>query len=259
MIKRKSKAEIEALREAGRIVAEVHQLMKEMVRPGVSTGELDERAEAYIRSRGGIPTFKGYHGFPASLCTSINDEVVHGIPSHERILKEGDIIGIDVGVTLKGYVGDGAWTYTVGKVDDEVLKLLKATEESLWRAIDAARVGNRVSDIGHAVESYIAPMGYGIVRDYCGHGVGTQLHEAPQVPNYGRPRRGNRLRRGWTLALEPMINMGSAETVLEDDEWTVTTIDGQPSAHFEHSIAITDEGPLVLTTLDESLHTRFLR
>lgn len=259
MITTKSKSELELMRQAGRIVAEVHRDMREMVRPGITTAELDAYAEARIRAAGAVPTFKGYNGFPATLCTSVNEQVVHGIPSKNTRLKEGDIIGIDVGATFHGYVGDSAWTYAVGEISPELKKLLEATEESLWRAIDAARVGSRISDIGHAVESFIAPRGYGIVRDFCGHGVGTRLHEDPQIPNYGQPGRGLRLRAGWCIAIEPMINLGVETTRTLKDKWTVVTTDGKASAHFEHSIALTPEGPLVLTALTEELYTRFIR
>lgn len=259
MISVKSKSEIEIMRIAGQIVAEVHRDMKEMVKPGVTTADLDSYAEAQIRSKGGIPTFKGYRGFPATLCTSINESVVHGIPSKKNKLKSGDIISIDVGVTYKGYVGDSAWTYPVGEVSEEVQALLNATEESLWKAIDQCRIGNRLSDIGSAVESYIKPLGYGIVRDYCGHGVGSSLHEDPQVPNYGQPGKGPRLREGWCLALEPMVNLGREETKTLNDKWTVVTIDGKPSAHFEHSIAITEDGPLILTALTEVISYKFIK
>ncbi len=258
MIPAKSRSEIEIMREAGRIVAEVHAGMRELVRPGVTTYELDRWAEDKIRSRGAVPTFKGYRGFPASLCTSVNEQVVHGIPSKKVKLKEGDIIGIDVGATYRGYVGDSAWTYAVGQVAPELQALMRATEEALWRAIQAARVGNRIGDIGHAVESYILPLGYGIVRDFCGHGVGTSMHEEPQVPNYGRPGKGPRLKAGYCIAIEPMINLGVEETVVLDDQWTVVTADRKPSAHFEHSIAITREGPMILTALDDSLARKFL-
>jgi methionyl aminopeptidase len=258
MITTKSKSELELMRHAGRIVAEVHRDMREMIRPGVTTGELDAYAEAKIRAAGALPTFKGYNGFPATLCTSINEQVVHGIPSKNTKLKEGDIIGIDCGATYRGYVGDSAWTYAVGEISPVLKKLLEDTEESLWRGINAARVGNRVSDIGAAVEAYIAPRGYGIVRDFCGHGVGTRLHEDPQVPNYGQPGKGLRLRAGWCLAIEPMINLGVETTRTLKDKWTVVTTDGKASAHFEHSLAITPEGPLILTALTDELAFRFL-
>lgn len=259
MITVKSKSELEIMRRAGQIVAEVHRDLKEMIRPGISTWELDAYAEAKIRKEGGLPTFKGYNGFPATLCTSINEQVVHGIPNKNAKLKEGDIIGIDCGVTFRGYIGDSAWTYPVGEIIPEARKLLEATEESLWRAIDAARVGNRLHDIGHAVETYVNQFGYGIVRDFCGHGVGSQLHEDPQVPNYGKAGTGPRIREGWCLALEPMITLGTEETRILKDKWTVVTLDGRASAHFEHSIAVTADGPLILTALTEEISTRFIR
>ena len=257
MITTKSKSELELMRIAGRIVAEVHREVRRMVRPGVTTSELDAFAEDLIRAAGATPTFKGYNGFPATLCTSVNEQVVHGIPSRNVRLKEGDIIGVDCGATYKGYIGDSAWTYAVGEIRPELKALLAAAEESLWRGIGAARVGNRISDIGAAVEGYIQPLGYGIVRDFCGHGVGNKLHEEPQVPNYGEPGRGPRLKAGWCLAIEPMINLGGDTTRILKDKWTVVTMDGKASAHFEHSLAITPEGPEILTTLDEELATRF--
>lgn len=260
MITLKSKSEIELMREAGRIVAEVHRDMKELVRPGVTTWELDQHAEAKIRAAGALPTFKGYNNFPATLCTSLNSQVVHGIPSKSVKLKEGDIIGIDCGATLKGYIGDSAWTYCVGNVHPSLKKLLEVTEASLWAAIDAARVGNRISDIGRAVESIVNPHNYGIVRDFCGHGVGTKLHEDPQVPNYASDReKGLRIKAGLCIAIEPMINMGTARTRMLKDGWTVVTTDNQASAHFEHSIAITEEGPIVLTALNDEIAFRFIR
>jgi len=257
MITIKSKSEIELMRRAGQIVADVHADLKEMICPGITTWELDAYAEHKIRAAGAIPTFKGYGGFPGSLCTSVNEQVVHGIPSKKQVLREGDIIGIDCGATFRGYVGDSAWSYAVGEISEERQKLLAATEEALWRAIDASRIGNRLQDVGHAVESYISPIGYGIVRDFCGHGVGARMHEEPQVPNYGRPGRGPRLKAGWCIAIEPMVNMGVETTKTLKDGWTVITTDGKPSAHFEHSIAITSEGPLILTALTEEISTRF--
>jgi len=258
MIRRKSATELELMRHAGYIVALVHAGLREMVKPGVTTAELDEWAEDKIRSEGVIPTFKGYSGFPATLCTSVNEQVVHGIPSKKVKLREGDIIGIDIGATYHGYVGDSAWSYKVGKVSSEVERLLEVTENALWHGIQAAQVGNRVSDIGWAVESFVAPWGYGIVRDYCGHGVGSEMHEHPQIPNYGPPGKGDRLRPGNCLAIEPMINLGTEKTRTLRDKWTVVTLDGKPSAHFEHSIAVTREGPLILTALTEEISRKFL-
>jgi len=252
MIIRKSKAEIEKMRLAGQVVADVHRELRDIIRPGMNTMELDRLAEARIRKAGAIPTFKGYQGhvtpFPASLCISINEEVVHGIPSVDRILKEGDILSIDCGATLDGYVGDSACTLIVGKTSDEWRLLVERTRESLYKGIAAAMPDNRVGDIGHAVETYAKSFGYGVVEDYCGHGVGRRLHEEPQVPNYGIPGTGKRLKAGWCIAIEPMINLGTQETEELSDYWTVVTLDRKPSAHWEHSIAITDDGPLILTS-----------
>ncbi len=245
----RTKEEIEKIRRAGRIVAEVLRDLREMAQPGVTTRELDRYAEAKIRARGGIPTFKGYRGFPASICTSINEEVVHGIPS-DRKLRAGDIVGIDCGVTLDGYVADAAITVPVGEISEDVQRLLRVTEEALYRAIEQARVGNRLYDISYAVQSYAEAHGYSVVRDFCGHGVGRQMHEDPQVPNFGTPGRGLRLRPGLVLAIEPMLNMGTHEVEIADDGWTVRTVDRQLSAHFEHTIAITERGPIILTALD---------
>jgi methionyl aminopeptidase len=248
MIIRKSKAEIEKMRAAGAIVARTLARLSEMVEPGITTRQLDREAERIIREAGASPTFKGYHGYPASICTSINEQVVHGIPS-ERRLREGDIIGLDCGATYKGYVGDSAVTVPVGNVSDEVKRLLEATRRSLFEAIDRCRAGNRLGDVSHAVQAYVEPLGYGIVRNFCGHGIGRAMHEEPQVPNYGDPGTGKRLREGWVLALEPMINLGNDDVRTLSDGWTVVTIDGKPSAHFEHTIAITEDGPAILTEL----------
>jgi methionyl aminopeptidase len=250
MITRKSKAEIETMREAGKIVAAVHNACKEAAAPGVSTGELDAIAEDVIRSAGAVPTFLGYNGFPASICASINDEVVHGIPSRKRKLSSGDIFKLDVGATLRGMVADAAITFGIGDIPEEVERLLEATRESLFRGIDAARVGNRIYDISHAVESYVAPLGYGIVRDYGGHGVGHRLHEEPHIPNHGPQGKGPRIKPGYCLAIEPMVNLGGDDVKVLSDRWTVVTADGKWSAHFEHSLAVTDDGPLILTLPD---------
>ncbi|GBC83295.1 Methionine aminopeptidase 1 [bacterium HR10] len=249
MVVCRTKEEIEKIRRAGRIVAEVLRDLRQMAQPGVTTRELDRYAEAKIRARGGIPTFKGYRGFPASICTSINEEVVHGIPS-DRKLQAGDIVGIDCGVTLDGYVADAAITVPVGEISEELQRLLRVTEEALYRAIEQARVGNRLYDISYAVQSYAEAHGYSVVRDFCGHGVGRQMHEDPQVPNFGTPGRGLRLRPGLVLAIEPMLNLGTHEVEIAEDGWTVRTVDRRPSAHFEHTIAITERGPVILTTLD---------
>lgn len=246
MIIRKSKREIEKMRAAGQVVASTLMKVIEAVEPGVTLASLDAMAEANIRSFGAAPTFKGYRGFPATLCTSINEEVVHGIPS-SRALQDGDILSVDCGATLNGYIGDSAVTIPVGDVAADVRHLLEVTEGSLYAGIEACVPGNRLFDISHAVQSFVDPHGYGIVRDYCGHGVGRKLHEEPQVPNYGRPGTGPRIKAGWCLALEPMVNLGTHEVETLSDGWTVVTLDRRASAHFEHSIAVTDNGPIILT------------
>lgn len=231
---------------AGQVVADTLAKVIDMAVPGTTLGELDAMAEDNILSKGGYPTFKGYRGFPAALCTSVNEEVVHGIPGARELIS-GDIVSVDCGVTLGGYIGDSAVTIPVGDVDEDIEALLRVTEESLFAGIEAAVVGNRLFDISAAIEASITPHGYGIVRDYCGHGVGRQLHEQPQVPNFGRPKTGPRIRAGWCLALEPMVNLGTHAVTTLDDGWTVVTQDRLPSAHFEHSIAITADGPFILT------------
>lgn len=256
MINLKSKAEIAEMREAGRIVARVHEALREMVRPGVTTAALNARAEEIIRSHNAIPTFLGYphtgkNDFPASTCTSINEVLVHGIPSQRRWLEAGDIISVDVGATYRGWVGDSAWTYAVDVIDDVSQRLLEATEGALWAGIAQAKPGNRLGDISKAVEMYVVQRGFSVVREYTGHGVGRKMHEDPQVLNYV-PRgagRGPRLQPGMTLALEPMVNVGTWRTRILTDGWTVVTADGKRSAHFEHSIAITEDGPQILTVL----------
>ena len=251
MIERKSKTELEKMRRAGQIVASVHKEIFETIRPGMTTLELDTRAERRIRAAGATPTFKGYavgrEVFPATLCISINDEIVHGIPS-SRVLEDGDVVSIDCGATLEGYVGDSAITVQVGTQTEEMTQLIERTRGSLYAGINAARLGNRIGDIGHAVESFVRPFGYGVVEDFCGHGVGRRLHEEPQIPNYGIPGTGRRIKAGWCLAIEPMVNLGTHETLMMDDGWTVVTADGTVSAHYEHSIAITREGPIILTS-----------
>jgi methionyl aminopeptidase len=250
MIVRKSEAEIEAMAKAGRVVADALAIIGEAVRPGVTTKELDEAAEEYIRSQGGAPTFKGYHGFPASICASVNDEIVHGIPG-PKILREGDIVSIDCGAIVDGYHGDAAVTVAVGSASDELLELIRVCEDAMWQGLAAVRAGGRLTDIGHAIETSITSRGaYGIVREYTGHGIGTEMHQEPNVPNFGRPGRGIRLQTGLALAVEPMVNQGSRHTRLLDDGWTVVTADGKRSAHFEHTVAVTADGPWVLTALD---------
>ncbi|SHJ83831.1 type I methionyl aminopeptidase [Propionispora hippei] len=248
MIILKSDREIGYLRDAGQIVAETFVEIKKAVKPGVTTLELDQIAEKYIKSRGAIPAFKGYHGFPGNICASVNEEVVHGIPGLRK-LKSGDNVSIDIGAVINGYNGDAAITVPVGEVDAEMEQLLKVTEESLHKGIEQAITGNRLSDISHAVQSHAEKYGYGVVRDYVGHGIGRNMHEDPQIPNYGSPGHGPRLKSGMTLAIEPMINMGTYEVKALDDGWTVVTLDKKPSAHFEHSIAVTDNGPEILTKL----------
>lgn len=250
MVIRKSRAEIEKMRRAGLVVANTLSALRKMVEPGISTLDLDAFAESKIRAHGAYPTFKGYHGFPASICASVNDEVVHGIPS-PRKLKEGDIIKIDCGATLGGYVGDAAITVGVGQISPELEKLIEVTRDSLFRAKEKMVAGNRLNDVCFAVQEYCEARGYSIVRDYCGHGIGQRMHEDPQVPNYGTPGTGKVLKEGWVLAIEPMVNLGNQDVQTEADGWTVTTVDGLASCHFEHTIAITDDGPVVLTALED--------
>jgi methionyl aminopeptidase len=246
MIIGKSKKELEKMRAAGKLVGEVREAVRAMVKPGVTTLELDRAAEKMIRDAGALPTFKGYHGFPYSICASVNEQVVHGFPS-EYALREGDIFSIDVGVTLNGYVGDTATTVPVGKVEDELLQLIRVTEECLEKAIEQCWPGKHVGDIGYAVQTHAQKFGYGIVRDYVGHGIGRKMHESPQIPNYGKPGTKEKIKAGYVFAIEPMINLGTEATKVLKDKWTVVTLDGRPSAHAEHTIAITEEGPEVLT------------
>jgi methionyl aminopeptidase len=249
MVIRKSKVEIEKMRAAGQIVGQVLRRLTEMVEPGITTRDLDQEAERLIRAAGAYPTFKGYNGYPASICASVNEEIVHGIPGDRR-LKEGDIIGIDCGATLQGYVGDSAVTVPVGKVSEEIQKLVDVTRQSLYEAIAKCHIGNHLGDVGYAVQSYVEPRGYSVVQNYCGHGIGRAMHEDPQVPNYGIPGKDRALREGWVIAIEPMINLGRHHTKQLKDGWTVVTVDGKPSAHFEHTVAITQEGPQILTLPD---------
>lgn len=248
MIIKKSKADIEAMKEAGRVSAKVLREVGACIRPGVSTLELDELAESIIRAEGGIPAFKGYGGFPGSICASVNDQIVHGIPSARIILKEGDIISIDTGATVEGWVGDNAWTYAVGAISPANQRLLDVTEQCMWAGLDAARPGNRLGDIGYAVQRIAEAAGFGVVREYVGHGIGRDMHEDPNVPNFGRSGTGVKLESGMVLAIEPMINRGTHKTKQMSDGWLVCTRDGRPSAHFEKTVAITDDGPVVLTT-----------
>ncbi|RJO73238.1 MAG: type I methionyl aminopeptidase [Myxococcales bacterium] len=247
MIHLKSSDEIERLFEAGQIVRVVHDALEKLIAPGISTAELDAEAEAIIRRHGGIPAFKGYRGYPATICASINEEVVHGIPSPKRKLKEGDLLGIDLGVILNGWIGDAARSHVVGLGSEEAERLNRATRESLDRAIAAMTTSGRLGDIGHAIQSHVEAQGFSVVRQFVGHGVGRNLHEDPQVPNYGRRGTGMRLQEGLVLAIEPMINAGAFEVEVLEDGWTAVTVDGRLSAHWEHSIAITADGPRVLT------------
>ena len=253
MINRKSRDEIKRMKHAGYIVALVHQKMKEVVVPGISTKELDEIAMKIIKENRAIPTFLGYSGFPACICTSINEQVVHGIPSEKAILKEGDIIAIDVGATYGGMVGDSAWSYRVGKVSPEVDKLMKTTEESLFAGIEQMRPGNVLDDISKAVEAVAVREGYGIVRQYGGHGVGHEMHEDPFLFNYSVGDN-TLIKSNMAFAIEPMLNLGCDDVVVnEEDGWTVSTKDGKPSAHFEHTVIATDDGPIITTTLNQEI------
>lgn len=250
MIIGKSKRELEKMRAAGRLVGQVLAHLRTLVQPGVTTMDIDHAAEKMIRDAGALPTFKGYNGFPYSICASVNEQIVHGFPSNYR-LKDGDIFSIDVGVTLEGFVGDTATTVPVGKVSEDRLELIRITEECLARAIEQCRPGKHLGDIGWAVQQHAEAHGYSIVRDYVGHGIGRRMHEDPQIPNYGRPGLGPKIKSGYVFAVEPMVNLGSHHTKVLSDGWTVVTVDGQPSAHAEHTIAITEEGPEVLTLVRE--------
>ncbi len=248
----KTRAQIDKMRVAGLLVGETLELLRGAARPGVTTGELDAIAEANIRDHGGIPSFKGYSHppFPATICASVNDEVVHGIPGR-RVLSDGDIISIDCGAIVDGWHGDAAITVAIGEVAPEVTELMRVTEAALWAGLAAARLGGRVTDISHAVERHVRSQGsYGILEDYTGHGIGTEMHMAPNVPNYGRPGKGPTLVEGLALAVEPMVTLGSKETDLLEDDWTVATIDGSMAAHFEHTFTLTPEGAWVLTAVD---------
>jgi methionyl aminopeptidase len=246
VIIRKSSAEIDKMAAAGRIVVDTLSLLGEHLRPGVTTGELNRRAEEFIRSHGGYPTFLGYRGYPASICISPNDMVVHGIPGSTE-LQDGDIVSVDVGVTLDGFVADSAYTFPVGEISEEAERLLEACKAALAAGVEQSRPGNRVSDISHAVQVATESAGYAVVRSLVGHGVGRSMHEDPQIPNYGDPGRGPELAPGMTFAIEPMITTGGPDVVLHDDEWSISTADGSLAAHFEHTVAVTDNGPRVLT------------
>jgi methionyl aminopeptidase len=254
MIIGKSRKEIDKMRAAGQLVGSVLRELRRMAAPGVTTLEINDAADKMIRDGGAYPTFKGYNGFPYSICASVNEQVVHGFPSKYE-LKEGDIFSIDVGATLEGFVGDTATTVPIGNVSEELLKLIRVAEESLQLAIDKCRAGNHLGDIGHVVQQHAESHGYSIVRDYVGHGIGRRMHEDPQIPNYGKPGKGPKIRTGYVFAVEPMINIGSHHTKTLNDGWTVVTVDGKPSAHVEHTIAVTEEGPEVLTLVKEAAST----
>ena len=246
----KSRSELVHMRKAGLVVARTLDTLRAAVRPGVSTKDLDDIAERFIRAEGAIPSFQGYQGFPATICTSVNEEVVHGIPNKRKILHAGDIISIDCGAIVDGWHGDSAITVPVGTVDAGLLAFMAACEESMWHGLAAARLGGRLTDISHAVESAVRPHGYGIVDHYGGHGIGTEMHQPPHILNYGRPGRGQKLISGIALAIEPMITLGGPETQVLADEWTVVSVDGSWAAHFEHTVAVTEQGPWVLTAHD---------
>src|SRR5690349_17466130 len=246
-----SKRELDKMRASGPLVGLVLSHLRSLVQPGVTTMDLERIAEKMIRDAGALPTFKGYNGFPYSICASVNEQIVHGFPSNYK-LKDGDIFSIDVGVTLEGFVGDTATTVPVGNVSADRLKLIRVTEECLQRAIEQCRPGKHLGDIGWAVQEHAEGNGYSIVRDYVGHGIGRRMHEDPQIPNYGRPGLGPKIKSGYVFAVEPMVNLGSHHTKVLSDGWTVVTVDGQPSAHVEHTIAITDDGPEVLTLVKET-------
>ena len=251
MITIKSKREIELLSIAGNIVYETHQYLKDYIKPGVTTEELDRLAEEFIKKHDATPSFKGYDGFPGSICTSVNQEVVHGIPGKTK-LKEGDIISIDIGACYKGYHGDSAWTYAVGNISDEKIKLMENTEKALYEGLKQVKPGNRIGDIGFAIESYAKEYNLGVVKELVGHGVGTSIHEDPDVPNYGVKGTGPKLKEGMVLAIEPMLNLGSPNIVMLDDGWTIETEDLSPSAHFEHTVVVTNDGYKILTGVDNN-------
>jgi len=246
MILLKSERELKYIRECNRIVAEIHRILSEVIRPGVTTAELEKLAIKLIREREAEPAFKGYRGFPGYICASVNDEVVHSIPGSRKLIN-GDIISLDIGVKKNGYYGDAAATWPVGTVGDEIKKLLEVTKRSLYLGIDQARVGGRLYDISHAIQTEVEAEGFSVVRDFVGHGIGAEMHEDPQIPNFGVPHRGPRLKSGMVLAIEPMVNMGGYEVEVLSDNWTVVTKDGKPSAHFEHTILIAEDGPEILT------------
>ena len=255
MIIAKSAKDLDKMREVGELIAEVREALRVMVEPGISTMDLNVAAEKMIRDAGAIPTFIGYHGFPYSICASVNEEIVHGF-SKKTPMNEGDICSLDMAATYQGFVGDTAMTVPVGKISDELKQLIRVTEECLEFGIQAAVVNNRVGDIGWAVQEHAQKFGYGIVRDYTGHGIGRQMHESPQIPNYGRAGTKERIRAGYCFAIEPMLNLGTQETRTLSDKWTVVTLDGKPSAHAEHTLAVTPDGPEILTLTKEQKKLR---
>ena len=246
MVRIRTKREVGLIATSCQIVADTLNMLTEYVKPGISIIELDSKAETFIRNKGARPAFKGYMGFPATLCVSVDDEVVHGIPNN-RILKEGQIVGIDCGAEKDGYFGDHAKTFSVGKISEEKQQLMDVTQKSLIMGIEAAIPGNHVSDIGYAIQTHVESFGYSVVRELVGHGIGSELHEEPQIPNYGQPKQGYVLRKGMCIAIEPMINLGKKEVKTDSDGWTIRTVDGQASAHFEHTITITSDGPRILS------------
>lgn len=250
MIICKSETELGFMREAGRIVAETHRLMAKSIEPGITTGELDQIADKYIRSQGALPSFKDYNGFPYSICASVNEELVHGFPG-KRKLNEGDIISIDIGAEFRGFHGDSAWTYPIGTISDEAKRLLEVTEGSLFAGLALVKPDVRLFTVSHAIQQYIENAGFSVVREYVGHGIGSSLHEEPQIPNYGTPDRGPRLKPGMVLAIEPMVNIGKRYVRTLEDNWTVVTVDGSLCAHFEHTVAVTPDGMKILTKLDD--------
>ncbi|GIO88323.1 methionine aminopeptidase [Paenibacillus faecis] len=249
MIICKSETELGFMREAGRIVAETHRLMAQSIEPGITTGELDQIADKFIRSQGAVPSFKGYNGFPYSICASVNEELVHGFPG-KRKLNEGDIITLDIGAEYRGYHGDSAWTYPVGTISEEAQRLLEVTEGSLYAGLALVKPDVRLYTISHAIQQHIENAGFSVVREYVGHGIGSELHEEPQIPNYGTPDRGPRLKPGMVLAIEPMVNAGKRYVRTLEDDWTVVTVDGSLCAHFEHTVAVTSDGLEIFTKLD---------
>lgn len=246
MISIKSEKEIELMRKAGMLVSKMHQFIKPYIKAGITTKELDRLCEKFIRDNGGVPSCKGYEGFPATLCTSVNDEVVHGIPSNYK-LKNGDIITVDVVIGYKGYQGDAAWTYAVGEISDDKKYLMEHTKKALYEGIKMVKPGNRIGDISHAVETYAHEHNLGVVEELCGHGIGTDMHEAPDVPNFGPAGVGPRLKEGMVICIEPMLNLGTKRIYMLDDEWTIKTMDGAPSAHYEHTVLVTKDGYEILT------------